>query len=257
MAENEREGYQFIGWYIDPQYTKRINPGGKLPGAVTLYDKWVPIIYPVRYQCNGGINSRRNPRYVSVETGVKKLYPPQKKGMRFVGWSLDGKLIEYLPPRITRPITLEAQFRELCTVRFESNGGGRIPDKTTDEFGMIELFRPPMRMGYEFAGWYLDENLTFPFEFDMQVNESMTLYAKWNVKMYDIRYHVDGGVSSRMNPKQYSYFDQDIVLAPARKKGYRFTGWFDARGNALNHIRHHSIGDKEFFARFEKEETGK
>lgn len=61
MAENEREGYQFIGWYIDPQYTKRINPGGKLPGAVTLYDKWVPIIYPVRYQCNGGINCAGTP----------------------------------------------------------------------------------------------------------------------------------------------------------------------------------------------------
>lgn len=38
MSE-KREGYQFVGWYIDKECTKRLNPGGVLPHSVTLYDK--------------------------------------------------------------------------------------------------------------------------------------------------------------------------------------------------------------------------
>ena len=30
MSE-KREGYQFVGWYIDKECTKRLNPGGVLP----------------------------------------------------------------------------------------------------------------------------------------------------------------------------------------------------------------------------------
>lgn len=253
INQQERPGYKFVGWYIDPQCTKRINPGGKLPGTITLYDKWIPIIYPIQYECHGGINSRRNPKYVNVETGVIKLYPAHKKGMRFCGWSLDGEMIDFLPSKITRPLTLEAQFRELSVVHFESNGGGKIADQMTDEFGLLEPFRPPMRLGYTFAGWYMDENLTLPYDFEIPINEEFTLYAKWKVTLYEIHYHLDGGISSRQNPKNYSYFDLDIEFLPARKKGYRFLGWFDQRGNPLNGIRHHSLGNKELFAKFEKE----
>ena len=39
MSE-QREGYQFVGWYIDKECTKRLNPGGVLPHSVTLYDKF-------------------------------------------------------------------------------------------------------------------------------------------------------------------------------------------------------------------------
>lgn len=253
MNQEERDGYRFIGWYIDPECTKRINPGGKLPSAITLYDKWVPILYPIHYDCHGGINSRRNPRYVTVETGLLRLFPARKRGMRFIGWCLDGDRIEYLPPHITKPLTLEAMFCEPSLVRFETNGGGRIAERTTTDSGLLERFRPPMRLGYTFDGWYLDERLTFPFDFDMPLNESITLYAKWKITLFRITYHLDGGLASRMNPRSYSYFDLDIELLPARKKGYRFLGWFDARGNALDWIRHNSIGDKELFARYEKE----
>ncbi|WP_369525305.1 InlB B-repeat-containing protein, partial [Ileibacterium valens] len=38
MENLERTGYRFDGWFVDEARTKRINPGGKLPGSVTLYD---------------------------------------------------------------------------------------------------------------------------------------------------------------------------------------------------------------------------
>ncbi len=39
MNNITRKGYRFVGWYIDPEFTKRINPGGVLPHTVTLDDR--------------------------------------------------------------------------------------------------------------------------------------------------------------------------------------------------------------------------
>ena len=55
----ERKGYHFAGWYIDKECTKRINPGGILPHTMSLYDKWIPIWYPVVYQTDGGMIQER------------------------------------------------------------------------------------------------------------------------------------------------------------------------------------------------------
>lgn len=37
----------------------------------------------------------------------------------------------------------------------------------------------PVREGYVFAGWYTDSECTEPYDFTMPVEESLTLYAKW------------------------------------------------------------------------------
>ncbi|WP_304967933.1 InlB B-repeat-containing protein [Ileibacterium valens] len=75
MENLERTGYRFDGWFVDEARTKRINPGGKLPGSVTLYDKWIPITYSVTYDLGGGQNSEKNPQFITIESGLKKLYP--------------------------------------------------------------------------------------------------------------------------------------------------------------------------------------
>ena len=36
MSE-KREGYQFVGWYIDKECTKRLNPGGVLGSLTPLF----------------------------------------------------------------------------------------------------------------------------------------------------------------------------------------------------------------------------
>lgn len=44
----------------------------------------------------------------------------------------------------------------------------------------------PTRRGYNFDGWYLDENLSQPFEEELMPAENLTLYAKWEIKRYTI-----------------------------------------------------------------------
>ena len=240
--QNERPGYRFAGWYIDEARTKRINPGGRLPHPVTLYDKWIPVIYPISYDLSGGMNSRKNPQFVSIETGAVKLYPPRKIGMRFDGWILEGEKIRTLPERIDHPITLHASWEPLYTVSFETNGGGRIADKTADEDGMLEPFTPPRKLGARFIGWYLDPELKWPFDFGTPITQDMTLYARYNTDAFEITYDVDGGINSRTNPKSYVFSEEPIELKPARRRGFRFMGWYDARGNKVDAIPARYLG---------------
>ena len=248
----EKKGYQFVGWYIDKECTKRVNPGGILPSTMNLYDKWVPIWYPVVYDANGGMNSRKNPKYISVESGVVKLYPAKKKDKVFDGWYKNGQRMEFIPEGQCEPIYLKAHYKDFSTVSFETFGGAVAIDRQTNSNKRLDEFRPPMRLGYEFVGWFWDPEYRFGFTFDQTIEEDCTLYAQWKVQKYQIVYEVEGGFAPRSNPKYYTYFQDTIKLKPAVKKGYRFLGWFDERNNPLNEIRSHSLGDKKVIAHFEK-----
>ena len=251
--QDQRRGYVFMGWFIDEACTKRLNPGGILPTTMTLYDKWIPIWYKIHYELNGGMNSRLNPKYLNIESGVLRLYPARKRNMAFDYWTLNGKRVDVIPEDQAEEITLVAHYRELCTVHFESNGGGRIEDKTIGSDGLLKPFRHPLRLGYDFSGWYYDQAYTKPFTFDQKIKESCTLYAKWDLVYYRIHYDAQGGIASRKNPHVYTYLDEDKPLLPAQKKGYVFEGWYDLRGNLMRCIVSHSIGDKHLFDHYRPE----
>ena len=76
----------------------------------------------------------------------------------------------------------------------------------------------------------------------------------FKIKHYFREYDLNGGLSSRRNPKSYTYFSDTIHLLSATKPGYEFVGWFDKRGNELNVIREHSMGNKHLIAQFRKRE---
>ncbi|MBO7536421.1 MAG: InlB B-repeat-containing protein, partial [Bacilli bacterium] len=62
-------------------------------------------------------------------------------------------------------------------VTFEVNGGSAIKDKTTA--GYVARPTEPTKEGFEFAGWYIDSELTQEFDFKNKINQDITLYAKW------------------------------------------------------------------------------
>ena len=63
------------------------------------------------------------------------------------------------------------------TVTFESNGGSEVTSKQT--IGYVARPTDPTKEGLEFAGWYLDSELTNEFSFKDKISENITLYAKW------------------------------------------------------------------------------
>lgn len=65
------------------------------------------------------------------------------------------------------------------TVRFSTGAAAMEPVTVRSGHTMDEPY-VPYRDGYEFTGWYLDEDLKFLVNFDtMSVDDDMTLYAGW------------------------------------------------------------------------------
>ena len=68
-------------------------------------------------------------------------------------------------------------------VTFQTNGGTPVQKQTTAKVKTMPLTQRP---GYVFDGWYLDISLTVPAVFPLEVEEDMTIYAKWLKETYTI-----------------------------------------------------------------------
>ena len=86
-----RTGYSFGGWYSDSKYQTRVtqiaqgNVGNK-----TLYAKWTPTKYNIRYVLNGG-KAKGNPTSYTITSKSITLKNPTRKGYTFSGWYSDSK----------------------------------------------------------------------------------------------------------------------------------------------------------------------
>ena len=156
--------------------------------------------YTVTFESNGGSNvaSKQTIGYVARPTD------PTKDDYEFAGWYTDAELTNEFNfnDKISENITLYAkwitpslnpgdnhgsntgdnsgsQVTPTYTVKFESNGGTTVGDKTTVD-GKITAPNNPSRDKYNFEGWYQDVDLTIPFDFNSTITSNITLYAKWN-----------------------------------------------------------------------------
>ncbi len=175
----EKNGYTFLGWFDGE---KEYDFASAVTKDVTLTAKWEIVEYSITYNLGGGTNAESNPSSYTVESGQIIFAAPSRVGYAFVGWfdaEEGGNRIESLAAGSTGNVTLYARWAiESYTVKFETNGGETIADKTV-EHGSI-LARPDaVREGYLFVGWYADAALTQAYDFDEAVTKDMTLYAKW------------------------------------------------------------------------------
>ena len=65
------------------------------------------------------------------------------------------------------------------TVSFEANGARSIAAQTLVKMQKAAKPETPKYGTYWFTGWYTDREMTTLFNFDTQVAEDITLYAKW------------------------------------------------------------------------------
>lgn len=115
-------------------------------------------------------------------------------------------------------------------IDFESNGGSPVERIQMESAGLnaVPATEPsePTKTGYTFAGWYIDAELTTPYEWDSKVTEAITLYAKWAPNTYKITFDLNGAGGSI--PAQDVEFGKTVTepSEPARS-GYLFDGWFN------------------------------
>ena len=188
--------------------------------------------YTVTFNSNGGSEVKAQ----EVENGktVTKPTDPTRDGYTFGGWYTDSALTkEYdFKTVVTGNLTLYAKWNKAAeatkvTVTFNSNGGSEVTSQTVDEGAKVSKPGDPTKDGYTFGGWYTDEALTTPYNFESAVTTNLTLYAKWDevVNVYKIEF-VTGVEEISIDPVEVNEGDTPLMPTDPTRDGYTFGGWF-------------------------------
>lgn len=254
-------GYKFCGWYqnynqavtdFDSRYTNQFNFETDIVSAdMTLYAKWKPITYTIRYNANGGS--------VSPATDIKiydtnlTLANPTKVGYDFDAWyqnyesstetftnvydgtidvcTLDGDIKNVYAKWIPHEYIVDYDLG------LEARAAGAMPPSST----ITKTHGVPLAdgvlqnpsvipTGFVFIGWFKES--AFINEWtgvdDLTTGTSpQTIYAKWNLIKYNITYDALGGTlpsgTSNTFIKTYS---KAVTLVNPTRVGYDFDGWY-------------------------------
>lgn len=126
-----------------------------------------------------------------IKGSIVTVTATANSGYNFSGWSKGSEILTSNTSytfTADENIELTANFKKRssgvggssrCTIKFETNGGSTIANKTTNKNTKLSEPTNPSKNGYEFDGWYTDKELTNKYDFSKLVSSSMTLYAKW------------------------------------------------------------------------------
>ena len=70
---------------------------------------------------------------------------------------------------------------------------GEVFHSTYTEYGGTIDNMSPTKTGYQFVGWYANENFTKPFDFSKKIIRNTKAYAKWQANKYTIRFSSEFG----------------------------------------------------------------
>ena len=166
----------------------------------TTYDNYNEIYKPVKFDVivdkesktfnvTFVKNNETDNEVVEVTAGekVKKPVDPEKEGYNFVGWFTDEELttgFNFDTP-IKSDTNLYAKWEEVVVdpakleVTFVKNNetDNEVVEVTEGE----KVTKPvdPEKIGYNFVGWFTDQDLTEKFDFNTRIISNTTLYAKW------------------------------------------------------------------------------
>ena len=238
-----RRNYLFLGWSKDRNATfTSYTAGGSYTdnSDVTLYAVWRydPETYTIRYDANGGTGAPASQTKTYGVPLTLSAVKPTRAGYEFLGWSTDPMtmLTNYAPgERYTDEvsITLYAVWRyvpKTYTVSYDANGGGNTPasQTKTEDVTLTLTSTIPTRYGYTFKGWATSSSATsadYQAGGSYTANESVTLYAVWEINTYTVSFDANGGTNAP-NPQKKTH-GQNLILTVAipTRANHVFLGW--------------------------------
>ena len=249
-----RTNYKFSGWSLTPNGNVAYKDGATVYNltlennkTVTLYAKWIPNNYTIKYNANGGTGTMSDSSLPSNGAGKLAKCTFTREGYKFVGWSTeaDGNVI-YTDEDLVNGnnssdvVTLYAIWledslsTETYTIKFDSNGGtGGMQDMVVYQHASVVLRENAFtRSGYTFVGWALEPEGTVIYTDGQAVNSittesSITLYAIWtnSTKLLHITYDSNGGTGEMEDTNVYEGTDVQLRTNSFKRDGYEFVGW--------------------------------
>jgi len=180
-----RDGFDFIGWYLEDTYETPYNFNTPVTANLELHAKWEEVAtkFTVTFDSNGGTTVSAQ----EVVSGNKVTRPedPTYLDYVFTGWYYNRQATRpfNFDTAITRNIKLYAGWDlnyTTNTVTFETNGGTEVAPQTVIYNRTVRIPMQPMKINWYFVGWYEDMDCTIPFDFGTRIRENKTLYARWS-----------------------------------------------------------------------------
>lgn len=252
-----KDYYDFVEWYKDDALTIPYEFTVMPEEDITVYAKWTPTVYTITYVLNDGENDETNPDTYTVETETIVLKDARKTGYTFIKWFDSAEYTNVVTEIVKGShgnIVLYSNYKiNQYTITFESNGGTSVEPITQNYATAVSEPSAPAKNGYIFDGWYSDETLENKYVFNTIPAENITIYARWELAKYEIKYHLAGGVNDEENPSEYTILSENITFKQPKRDGYEFRGWFADSGLSIGitGIATGSFGDKEAFAKWE------
>lgn len=105
--------------------------------------------------------------------------------------------------------------------------GGRIGSIRLDKLFVAQKYFPdPVREGYTFMGWFLDEEYNKKYDPpNTTVSNNTNIYAEWSINTYTINFTMFGG--KYIEPLSKVYNESVVVPHPGQKKNCEFMWWED------------------------------
>jgi uncharacterized repeat protein (TIGR02543 family) len=158
--------------------------------------------YVVTFDLKGGtVDSLTSyyPQYVKPnEKATEPSDSPTKDGYVFGGWKeKDATSTFDFTTGITKDTTLEAIWTpKNYTISYVLDGGTNDENNPTSyTVEETKYFNNPTKTGYDFGGWYLDENFTTPITSTAGYAKDLTVYAKWTPSKstaYKVEHYLEG-----------------------------------------------------------------
>lgn len=84
---------------------------------------------------------------------------------------------------------------------------------------------------YTWKGWYMDADLTTPYQFNVMPSSHLVLYANWEAPHYTVSFDVNGGDSKAPESQSIEkYKSAQIPSKVPTKAHYTFAGWYTSDG---------------------------
>ncbi len=244
----------------DEQYKVNIESRNQLdfeiPGA-QIPEKF----YTVEYDANGGSGKMlKSVHELGVPSGLLSN-GFAKTGYTFGGWKTtsDGATALYPDASQIRDIAAAGETVRLYahwikndyTIQYDANKPSNasssvlnMPGKVACSYDTaVTLASKPSLTGWEFMGWYRDAACTVRVggagevianaNLTTKLDETVTLYAKWEANTYTVTFDANGGSGS--TAKMTCTYDQSCKLSASgfSRQGWTFLGW-SANKNAIS-----------------------
>jgi uncharacterized repeat protein (TIGR02543 family) len=237
-----RNGYDFVGWFDNSEgsgdpfnFDTTITQNN-----FTLYAKWAITIqyHSVTFDYSGG-GANHDEEVADMDT-VDEPEEPNRDGYRFVGWFIDDEFSSQynFSNEVTSDFTLYAKWIQRVSITFNLNyeGAATPAIQELDINQTADEPNTPVRTDYTFAGWFIDQQTTTPYEFDA-ITENITVYAKWIENASTVTHTVEfvyGYDGSPDNVVQTIVSGGVITQISTTRENHRFLGWYLDQDTFLN-----------------------